>query len=282
MGTRYSCADYGWPSLRHETVMAVASDLGYDGLDIGIFGEITHLKVSDLTEWSRTAARIRRQLNHQKLECADVFLIPSVDLSRLTPSHPDPAEQTEAARLFKRAARLAESLGVSGVTITPGVIHEGDTHGEAFRRASRTLRSRVEVAADHGLGLSVEPHWGSLIDTAGRVADLLDAVEGLTLTLDISMMFFCGMTVEEIASFAARTRHVQFRPGGRDKVQVRVKHNEIDFDPITDALEEAAYRGWYSAEFVWMERWGCDQVDVTEESRQLLSLLKGQWEPAVI
>ncbi len=262
--------------------MAVAADLGYDGVDIGIFDNITHLKVSDLTDWQATSARTNRQLDTAGLQCADVFLIPGVDLNRLTPSHPDPSDQREATRIFKAAVHLTRSLGATGLTITPGVMHNGDTHGEALRRAARALRSRVEIAADHGLELSVEPHWGSLIDTPGRVADLLDAVDGLTLTLDLSMMFFCGMSVTEIASFADRTRHVQFRPGSREKVQVRVKHNEIDFDPILHALERAAYRGWHSTELVWMERWGCDQVDVTEESRQLLSLLKGQWRPPVI
>ena len=89
------------------------------------------------------------------------------------------------------------------------------------------------------------------------------------------------MTSEEIASLAPRTRHVQFRPGSSDKVQVRLKHNEIDFEPILDSLHEASYRGWMATEYVWMERWGCDQVDVTDESRQLLSLLKGDYRPSV-
>ena len=97
---------------------------------------------------------------------------------------------------------------------------------------------------------------GFLIDTAEKVGDLLDAVDGLTLTLDVSIMFFCGMTTEEIASFAPRTRHVQSRPGSRDKVQVRLKNNKTDFGPILDSLHEACYRGWIATEFVWMERWG--------------------------
>jgi len=281
MTKRYACADYGWPSLKHPTVMAVAQDLGYQGLDIGIFGEVTHVKVSDLQHWRQESARISRNLSTLGLQCSDVFLIPSVDLSCLTPSHPDPVQQAEAIRIFERAALLTRDLQASGLTVCPGVMHEGDTHREALRRAARSLRARVEIASSHGLELSVEPHWGSLIDTAEKVWDLLEAVEGLTLTLDVSMMFFCGMTVAEIASFASKTRHVQFRPGTRDKVQVRLKHNEIDFDPILQALE-ASYQGWVGTEYVWMERWGCDQVDVTEESRQLLAFLKGEEQPAAL
>lgn len=282
MRTRYSCADYGWPSLQHRTVMAVASDLGYDGIDIGIFEEATHVKVSDLKHWREKSARIRRDLDDRGLRCADVFLIPSVDLSRLTASHPDPQVQAEAIQIFEIAALLARNLKAPGLTISPGVMHEGDTHRQALLRTSKALRARVEIASFHGLELSVEPHWGSLMDSARRVEDMLDAVDGLTLTLDVSMMFFCGMTVEEIASFASRTRHVQLRPGSRDRVQVRLKHNEIDFDPIIGALTQCSYQGWLGTEYVWMERWGCDRVDVTEESKQLLAFLKGEPQPPVL
>ena len=281
MTKRYSCADYGWPSLKHPTVMAVAQDLGYQGVDVGIFGEVTHVKISDLQHWRQTSAHINRSLSTYGLQCSDVFLIPSVDLSCLTPSHPDPAQQAEAIRIFERAVLLTRDLQASGLTICPGVMHEGDTYRQALARTAKSLRARVEMASFHGLELSVEPHWGSLIDTAEKVWDMLEAVEGLTLTLDVSMMFFCGMTVEEIAQFSPKTRHVQFRPGTRDKVQVRLKHNEIDFDPILQALE-ASYQGWVSTEYVWMERWGCDQVDVTEESRQLLAFLKGEEQPAAL
>ena len=282
MTKQYSCADYGWPSLKHPTVMAVAQDLGYQGLDIGIFGEVTHVKVSDLQDWRQKSARISSNLSASGLRCSDVFLIPSVDLSCLTPSHPDPVQQAEAIRIFELATLLTRNLQASGLTVCPGVMHEGDTYQQALRRAAKSLRARVEIASFHGLELSVEPHWGSLIDTAEKVGDLLDAVDGLTLTLDVSMMFFCGMTVEEIASLAPRTRHVQFRPGSRDKVQVRLKNNEIDFEPILNSLHAASYRGWFATEYVWMERWGCDQVDVTEESSQLLSLLKGDYRPSAI
>ena len=268
--------------MQHRTVMAVASDLGYDGIDIGIFEDVTHTKVSDLRHWREKSARINRDLNTMGLKCADVFLIPSVDLSCLTASHPDPQVQAEAIRIFELAALFARSLKAPGLTICPGVVHEGDTRQQALLRASEALRARVEIASFNGLELSVEPHWGSLIDTAERVGDLLDAVDGLSLTLDVSMMFFCGMTVEEISSFASRTRHVQFRPGNRDRVQVRLVHNQIEFGPVLEALNNASYRGWLGTEYVWMERWGCDQVDVTEESRQLLKSLKGEKPPSML
>ena len=59
--------------------MTIAQDLGYQGLDIGIFGEVTHVKVSDLQHWRQESARINGDLSTIGLQCSDVFLIPSVD-----------------------------------------------------------------------------------------------------------------------------------------------------------------------------------------------------------
>ncbi len=161
MTKQYSCADYGWPSLKHPTVMAIAQDLGYQGLDIGIFGEVTHVNVSDLERRRQKSAGINRHLSTMGHQCSDVFLIPSVDLSCLTPSHPDPVQQAEAIRIFELAALLDGNLQASGLTTCPGVMHEGDTYPQALRRAAKSLRARVEIASCHGLELSVEPHWGS-------------------------------------------------------------------------------------------------------------------------
>ena len=43
--------------------MAIVQDLGYQSLDIGIFGEATHVEVSDLQHWRRESARITRDLS---------------------------------------------------------------------------------------------------------------------------------------------------------------------------------------------------------------------------
>ena len=132
----------------------------------------------------------------------------------------------------ERAALLTRDLQASGLTICPGVMHEGDTHREALRRAARSLRSRVEISVFPWARVVGRTALGFIDRHGGEDVGSVGGSGGLALTLDVSMMSFCGMTVEEIASFASKTRHVQFRPGTRDKIQVPMKHNEIDFDPI--------------------------------------------------
>jgi sugar phosphate isomerase/epimerase len=269
-----SCADYGWPSLRHEVVMAVISDLGFSGVDVGVFGDATHITVSDLMNRHRhVIAEAQENLELYGVACSDVFLTPSLDLESLTPSHPSAADQAESLLVFERAVTFADALGSSGLTMTPGVVHSGDTHTEAIARSAAALKTRLEIARSHGLGLSVEPHWGSCIDTADRINELITRVDGLQITLDVSMMIYTGFSIEEILVLVPHVRHVQLRAGDRNRVQVRVRDNEFPFDRLIRALLDVSYEGWLATEFVWMEKWGCDRVDVTEETSRLRSVV---------
>ena len=50
MTIRLSCADYGWPSVSHRTALAIVGDLGFAGVDIGVFGDATHVTVPSVVD----------------------------------------------------------------------------------------------------------------------------------------------------------------------------------------------------------------------------------------
>src|SRR5206468_2617495 len=96
-----------------------------------------------------------------------------------------------AEELFSAFLRFAARVGSTGMTILPGMVFGGEPWDEALERAAEGLRRRVELAREHDLRLSIEPHivstapyMGSLVDTPEKVATLLDQVPGLELTLD--------------------------------------------------------------------------------------------------
>ena len=72
---------------------------------------------------------------------------------------------------------------------------------------------------------------------------------------------------------ASRTRHVQIRPGGLGVMQCKVPDNQIDLRVLLAALRRTGYAGWIASEFVWMDKWKCDEVDNTAESKRLRELL---------
>ncbi len=268
---RLSCADYTWPGLSHETALAVIADIGFAGVDLGFFGDVTHTKISQLlADAAGYARQVRNRVTHAGLVVADLFLTPDAfDLAVMDPANPDPADQAAAQRIFDATVGLARDLGAPGITLLPGVRHPGQTNAAAIGEAARNLRPRVEQAAAAGLRLSFEPHIGSIADNPERALELVHATPGLTITLDPSHLVFAGATLDELVPLLPHTGHLQLRPGGVGKMQTRVPDNEIDFDQLLSDLAACDYAGWVAAEYVWMAKWGCDAVDNTAETIRL-------------
>lgn len=268
---RLSCADYTWPGLRHAAALAVIADIGFDGVDLGFFGDATHTRVPDLlADPVGYPAQVRERVAAAGLAVADLFLTPDAyDLAVLDPSNPDRDDQRESRRIFDATVRFALELGAPGITLLPGVRHPGQDNRTAIAVAAQALRPRVEAAHAAGLRLSYEPHVGSIADNPERALQLCEAVPGLQITLDPSHLVFVGATMDELAPLLPYTGHVQLRPGGVGRMQTRVPANEMDFGWLLDELVGAGYTGWIAAEYVWMAKWGCDAVDNTAETIRL-------------
>ena len=250
--------------------MAVAADLGFMGIDVGVFGDDSHVKLSAiLQDPVAEAARVRRAAQAAGLAVADVFLIPSSDLEEMAPNHPDPIVRKASFELYRKTIEFACALGAPGVTLLPGVCFAADTVEDAITRAAEALARRVELASSFGLGLSVEGHTGSCVETPEHFAELLKQTPGLGATLDPGHYAYGGFTVSDLTPLLSRTRHVQVRPCGPGLMQGRLPDNEFDLESFLEDLKSADYSGWIATEFVWMEKWSCDRVDNTSETARL-------------
>lgn len=271
----FSCADYAWPRLKHGTVMDVVADLGFTGLDVAVFGDNTHVTVSDvLARPQERAEKLRADAAGRGLAIADVFLTAHYySLARLSPTsrHDDDVDVLHG--IYEATAVFAAEAGSRGVTLLPGIIEEGVSRAEAFERSAESLSRFVEIAARKSLTVSVEPHLGSLIPDPDSILELLDLVPGLAITLDPAHLVFQGATVEEIMPLVPATRHLQARFGGVGVMQCRRVDNRIDYAPIVGAMIAGGYDGWLASEFVWMAKWDCDRVDNTAESGAMLDYL---------
>jgi sugar phosphate isomerase/epimerase len=271
---KFSCADYTWPALGHTTVMAVVADLGFTGIDLGVFGDDTHVKLSSLVDDpAREAERVGREVADAGLVAADVFLIEGSDLEATAPNHPDSAVREASLGRFRKTLKFAQALGAPGVTVLPGVCFGDETVDQAIGRAATELAHRVDLAKTAGLRLSIEGHSGSCVETPETFSDLLERTPGLEATLDPSHYAYSGFSALDLVPLVARTGHVQLRPSGPGLMQGRLPDNTFDLESLVGALKDGAYGGWVATEFVWMEKWSCDRVDNTSETARLLHYL---------
>lgn len=274
MTVRLSCNDYAWPALTHRTVLSVIRDLGFEGVDIGLFADATHVTLPTVrADPRRCAAAVRAEVDSAGLLVADVFLTSSFELDRLTPTSRHRGDAEELREIFAATLEFADAVGASGVTLLPGVVATGQALEQAIDLAAEGLAGLVEMGAQRGLAVSVEPHVGSCIETPHATLQLLERCPGLTITLDPSHYAYIGSTAEQMTLVASRTRHVQIRPGGLGIMQCKVPDNQIDLRVLLAALHRTGYTGWIASEFVWMDKWKCDEVDNTSESKRLRELL---------
>ena len=80
---KLATADYAWPLLPHEAVLGLAKALEFEAVDLGLFGNRSHLRPETVREdvpmW---AGRISERLDQIGLGVADVFFIPWTDPER--------------------------------------------------------------------------------------------------------------------------------------------------------------------------------------------------------
>jgi sugar phosphate isomerase/epimerase len=276
VGVRFSCSDYTWPVLGHRTALAVIKDLGFAAVDVGLFADATHLTLSSVRPDPRARGRrLREDVDAAGLEVADVFLTSSLELGRVTPTSRVDGDVAELRDIFRATVELTDELGAPGITLLPGVVDEGRSADEAIALAAEGLAPLVEMGGERGLRVSVEPHFGSCIETPEATALLLEQCPGLMVTLDPSHFAYVGCSTEQMTALAPRTGHVQIRPGGPGVMQSKVADNQIDLGLLFRSLRDAGYDGWIAAEYVWMSKWRCDEVDNTGESKRLLELMSG-------
>jgi sugar phosphate isomerase/epimerase len=279
---RLASADFTWPGLRPEFVLDLIAELDLQGVSMAFMGGYTARRPEDVAHDPEGAGeRVAAELSERGLRIADVFLIPRIDLVGLTINHPDPAERAEAEALFAAFLRFARSVGSSGMTILPGMVFDGEPWQAAFDRSVEGLKRRVELAREHDLRVSVEPHIvsthpysGSVIDTPERVQRLVDAVPGLELTLDYGHFNVQGIPDREVEPLIAHARHFHMRGGARGLVQTKFEDNVTDFGRVLDRMGETGYDGWVEIEYVHDGRPGCSDCDNIQEIRKFRDFVR--------
>ena len=267
MSIKLSCADFTWPLLTHDQSLALIATLGFKGVDLGIFGNRSHIRPEvirdDVPMW---AGILRERLDQHGLEPADVFLIPDTDFGGMAPNHPDPREREAGREAFTDVLDLACRLEAKGISSTTGLLFDGESPSESLQNAAEELSWRVDQANRHGITVSVEPAVGTNADTPDKALEMLALSPGLKLTLDYCHFVYQGMEQTSPDVLLPHARHFHCRGCAPNRMQVDFDENTIDYARIINKMRDVGYGGWFGVEFVWTAIWNCNQVDNTSET----------------
>ena len=144
MRAKFACADFTFPLLSHAHALDLIAILGFEGVDIGLFEQRSHLWPSvEFKNPRRSARRLKRTLADRGLVAADVFLQMMPDFTPFAINQPDARRRRKARDWFLRTLEYADALGCRHVTTLPGVGFAEEGRAASLARSAAELAWRV-------------------------------------------------------------------------------------------------------------------------------------------
>jgi sugar phosphate isomerase/epimerase len=253
-----ACHTWAYNNLTLEDAVGTIARLGFRHVDLGTG---PHLNTDRAAAYpDAEASNILRLLEQLDLTVTDLYIM----LPRI--NAPDPAQREAQLTLFERLVPFALALETPGITITPGVIHkDGVDHGLA--RAVPALLRMVQAVEDTDLRLSFEPHMDSVAERPEPAMLLLEAVPGLSVTLDYAHFVCQGIVRREIEPLMEHVAHVQIRQAKRGILQTPHDEGTINIPQLLQDLQQHGYRGALTVEYMTTFGWhGMREVSISNET----------------
>jgi len=280
MQPKFACADFTFPLLAHARVLQLIAMLEFEGVDIGLFEERSHLWPSREFENVEVSARkLHQNLADNGLKAADIFLQMAPDFTPYAINQPEAARRNHAREWFLKTLDYAAGCGCRHVTTLPGVHFESEPYADSLARSVAELAWRVEQAQQYNLVFGVEAHVGSIVPNPESAAQLVRQVPGLTLTLDYTHFTRLGLPDAAVEPLVQYASHFHVRGARPDRLQETFARNMIDYRRVFEVMQAAAYPGWLGIEYVWIDWEHCNECDNLSETilfrdffRQLINL----------
>jgi sugar phosphate isomerase/epimerase len=241
--------------------------LGFEYVDIGLFARSSHFSPIDLLASPREySSNILHDLNTAELHVSDVFLQIGADPSECAANDPDPAIRSKNRDSFAYAVESCVALGCKHLTGLPGAFHSGASKESDLALAAEETAWRVTECAKAGLCYSIEPHVDSICALVASARAFLEAVKGLTLTLDYGHFVAAGETSGKVHALLPFASHIHVRGGAAGRLQTSVQENAIDFPGMIQKLQSLDYDGFLTLEYVWVDWKDCNRTDNVSET----------------
>jgi sugar phosphate isomerase/epimerase len=238
---RIACHAWAYNNLPLEEAMGTIARLGFRYIDLG---SGPHLDVNRAAAQPDTeAATIRQLLDRFGLTLTDLYLLlPHINA-------PDPAHRETQLSLFERLVPFAVALRTPGITVSPGIVQKEDGLDHSLARSIPALLRMIQAAEDTDLRIAIEPHMDSVAQKPKQALLLLEAVPGLSITLDY-----------------AHVAHVQIRQAKRNVLQTAYNDGTINLQQLLQDLYDAEYRGALCVEYMTTFGWhGMKKVSISTE-----------------
>ena len=262
-----SCADYAFPLLQREQRFALLRLLGFEYVDLGLFERSDGLRPGQLLAEPRKFGRqLRRDLIHAGLRASDVFLQMGLTPEDSSVNDPSLIVRSQNRKAFILTLELCAELECEHLTGLAGIVHKRVGEKDSLELALEEIRWRERVASSSGICYAIKPHIDSICSSVDQTRALLDAVPGLTLTLDYGHFVFQEISSRQVHTLLPNASHIHMRGAAPHRLQAPVNESEIDFNGIIRRLYKHRYRGFLAITY-FRDAWKqCDHTDNVSET----------------
>jgi sugar phosphate isomerase/epimerase len=230
---------------------------GYSGIEL--LADVPHAWPAGLLGVQKQAIRTALDRHGLAISNINAFMMNAIADPRQPYWHPgwtDPDRHYRAIRRehTKRALRLAADLGAGSISTEPGgELAAGQSREEATTIFYDEIMPCLDLAADCGVTLLIEPEPGLLIERFGQYLEFAERVNhpALGLNFDVGHAYCVGEDPAEwVPRMKAHTRHYHVE----DIAATRVHHHlvpgegAIDFDAVLRAIAEHSPGIWVTVE----------------------------------
>ena len=266
---------FSFPLLSFEKALKLIALLDVPKFDVGLHGADAQITPDEAeNDPVAVAERIRRAADVAGLRASDFFPTFGTGFRDRPVNTPDMSVRTSNVARFRAFARCARAIGAGGITLLPGVVWSDLGPDRSFDLAAAGLRALVPIAQDAGLRLSVEAHVESVAESPFLAQALVEAVPGLTLTLDYSHFVAGGYSPHDVHSLVPLAGHFHARQAGPGALQASAADGLLDFRSLLSRLRLSGYSGDVCIEYTWQAWRGCDRQDTVAESILMRDILR--------
>jgi len=195
-------------------------------------------------------------------------LIDSVHWSK-TLSDPDPKVRKEGREGLEFALRQAAEFGATTVLLVPAVVNAEVPYDVAYGRSQNEIRKAIDVAEETGVKIALENVWNQFLYSPLEMAQYIDELDSpfVGSHFDVGNVVNFGWPEHWIRVLGYRILKLDIKEYSKEKrdkegpfagFNVKLGDGSIDWPSVRDALEQAGYEGWVSAEVqggdrVWLK-----------------------------
>lgn len=239
-----------------ETCRRIAA-AGYQGIEI--LADVPHAWPAGLLDCQKQAIRDALSRHGLTISNINAFMMNAVADPRQPYWHPswtDPDPHYRAIRREHtlRSLRLAKDLGAPHITTEPGGPEfDGQPRAAAAEVFYEELMPCVELAADLGVGLLIEPEPELLIEKFDQYLEFVERIDAscVGLNFDIGHAYCVGEDPQDwVERMQSHTVHYHLEDIASTRVHQHLIPGDgaIDFAATINAIRATGYDGWLTVE----------------------------------